>query len=672
VFNANNTGEAKMRHAKLVYPKPNVHLTHPYRHQGNHEELLRYIQARLWAGKESRDSEIPRLVKIDRKVAGWIRQSEEDKKRQAKIDSTGEPLMTKMNLPLAFIHLDDMMTFYAQTFAPNRGMFYHTGRPQEVGEANQIVTKMNNDALYSGYFREVLLGIFSLLKYNCGGFHTAWGRENGPKIVETPGGSEVQTELKWQGNRLEAIDRYNFLCDPSVHPTKLHVDGEFAATVKVRSHFWLQMKASQGAFFNCESAIGEWTDQRGIMTYYRHPPEEAMFQSGNNTGVDDGAGPNWVAILSESPSTMMGGHELTTVYIRLNPTEFGLVSGSAAERSSRSRYEVWRFTLLDNQWIIDAEYMNNIHGHLPFYLGLVHDDSMGTSQRSVGELLEGLQDFASALMNIHIAASRSAIWGTTFYDPTMVNLKKVPQGEVSAQVAIEPTGYGKEISTGIYEMRTQLDTKQTMQDVEAVMNIISQFFPTQALPSQIASIDRAVTDQVAAVQQGANRRQQKTARLIDDTVFRNVRFSMYYNIIQYQPDDEELVDFYTGQKVRLELSKLRQTNLPYIIGQGLKAIDRSAAAQMLQSVIFALIQAPQAQQGPDGSRIDILGLIDYWTSMIDIDIDMKQFRIAPPAPAQNPDGTPADPAAAAAAATGVQPATNPAEFTTPIFGSAPQ
>jgi hypothetical protein len=45
------------------------------------------------------------------------------------------------------------------------------------------------------------------------------------------------------------------------------------------------------------------------------------------------------------------------------------------------------------------------------------------------------------------------------------------------------------------------------------MGLVNQFFPTQSLPSQIASIDRAVDSQVAAVQQGANRRQQKAARL---------------------------------------------------------------------------------------------------------------------------------------------------------------
>jgi hypothetical protein len=133
---------------------------------------------------------------------------------------------------------------------------------------------------------------------------------------------------------------------------------------------------------------------------------------------------------------------------------------------------------------------------------------------------------------------------------------------------------------------------------------------------------------------------------------------MYYNIIQYQPDGEEVTDFYTGKPVEIDLKALRDTDLPFIIGQGLKAIDRQAAAGMMQQIIFALIQAPQAAQG-----VDLLGLIDYWTSMIDIDIDMKQFRLEPPAPEGGA------PAAVDPAGNPIAPATNPQSLTQPIYGS---
>jgi hypothetical protein len=34
-------------------------------------------------------------------------------------------------------------------------------------------------------------------------------------------------------------------------------------------------------------------------------------------------------------------------------------------KAARNRYEVWRITILNDERIIGADYMNNIHGYLP-------------------------------------------------------------------------------------------------------------------------------------------------------------------------------------------------------------------------------------------------------------------------------------------------------------------
>lgn len=659
MYNPNNTSLGDMEHCTVPLAKPNVHASHPFSSKQSHEKLLKYLRQRLFLGKEQRDKELGRLTRIDKNVAGWMKLSDEDKKRDAKRESDGTPVATNVSLPLNYVHLDDMMTYFAQTFAPNRGMFYQMGNPQEVDSAQQIVTIMNNHAVYSGYYREVLLGLFSLLKYNRGGYQCYWAREQGPKISKADDDTtQVDMQLSWQGNRLEAIDLYNFMCDPMIHPTKLHSDGEFAATAFLRSYYWLQNKASQGVYYNCNEALANYVGDSECK-YYRNPPVEANF------GANDanGSGTNWVSILAEMPAyAAQSGFEFVEVHIRINPTEFGLIQGDAATKATRNRLEIWRFTILNDTWIIDCSYMNNVHGHLPFYIGLLNDDLMSTAQKSVSEILQPLQDFASFLLNTHIAATRANIYGTTFFDPSIVDMNSVPSGEVAARIPIKAAGWGKDIRNAIYRHDGVLDTKQTLGDLESVMNVIGQFFPTQSLPSQIASIDRAVTNQVAAVQQGANRRQQKAARLLDDTLFRNVRFCMYYNIIQYQPDQSQITDFYTGKNITINLAELRNTDLPFIIGQGLKAIDRQAAADSLQQVIFALIQAPQAAQ-----QIDVLGLIDYWTSMIDIEIDMKQFRLQPQQPGSQ-GGSEGTAVQTDAGGNPIQPATAPAAVTQPIYG----
>lgn len=611
-----NPAGGQMRHAKVKPAKAEVHATHPYNHRDNHQALLEYLQARLLIGKQHRDNAIPRMIEADKAVSGWMALDEEDRKRKLEKIRSGKASPVSMNLPLTFVHLDDMVTYFSQTFCPSRGMFYHSGKPDEAKDAQQIVTLMNNHSIYAGWYRQVLLTLHALCRYNMGGFICNWGKDHGPKLEKNDSGQDVLTsEVKWQGNRLEAIDMYNFLYDPSVHVAALHTDGEFAAIARIRSHFWLRKAASEGKYFNVEEALA---NDNGIpaTVYYRSPPKEAMLDSSTVDGTDR----QYAQWFTEAPAyASVSGFEITEIYIRLNPTEFGLVEGNAQQRQLRNRYELWRFSILNDKYIIEATYMNNIHGFIPCFVGLINDDLMAHSQKSVGEILTPLQDFASFLVNTHMKAVRKNIWGLTVYDPSIVDLKAIPEGEVAAYVPVKSTGFGKDIRQFIWSPNNVLETKQTLSDLEGVMGLINQFFPTQSLPSQIASIDRAVDSQVAAVQQGSNRRLHKTARLLDDSLFRWIRFCCYYNIIQYQPDNSTVNDFY-GREVSIDLSTLRGTDLPFIIGQGLKAIDRQAAASSFERVLFALIQNPQAAAG-----VRLLDMIGHWVSMIDIDVDMTQF-----------------------------------------------
>jgi len=632
------------------YPAPQVHASHPFVNQKSHQKLMDYIRPRLAQGIQVRDNQVLRFAQIDKNVAGWMRLSDEDKKRKLKQASTGIPQAVLTNLPLTYIQLDDLSTYYSQTFAPGKAMFYQAGKPDEVDSASQMVMLMNNHAIYAGYYRELFQSVWSMLKYNIGGLFTGWETETGPRMQIGPTNqvTGVEDEIVWEGNKIKSLDMYNTVYDPTVPPHLVYKEGEWAARIFVRSHYWLASRALAGQYFNCSDALTN--DERfNNCRYYRHPPVEANMQD------DQSSTSNWISRLSDNADYYQTtGYEFVEMFIRLNPVEFNLVPSN--ERATRNHYEVWRITLLNDRQIIDAKWMNNIHNHIPFYFGLINDDGMGIHQKSVAEILEPLQNLASHIMNIHIQATRKKLFGLTVYDKSIVDLSKIPEGEVAGRVPAEPTAAGKNLNEAIWRDETNIDTENSMQSLDAVMKIVNQFFPTQALPSQIAGIDRAVSQQVVAVQQGANRRQQKSALLLDSTCLRPMRFSLYYNILQYQRDGAEMTDF-RGRKVTVDIENLRNTDLPFIIGMGLKAIDRQMIADRLQQIIFALIQNPQSAQ-----RVDVLALIDYWTDMQDIDVNMKQFeltneQVAANAAAANPQE-----------GTGIQPATNPTAVTEPIYG----
>jgi hypothetical protein len=639
-----------MTQPQLKLPKPSVGKEHPFLNTPNHEKLIEYVRERLLAGKEARNARLDRLCQIDKAVAGWQLLSAADRERAEATRNTGTPHAITVNLPLTYVHTDDMMTYYAQTFAPTRGMFYHSGSPEDVESSNIIVEIMNSHAIYGGYYTQILRTLQTLLRYNYGGFHCYWHNEL-PALVTV---GAIPNEPKWQGNRLDALDVYNLLIDPTVPFTNLHSHGEFGGWAEMVSHYRLQLAAARGEYYNCQEALDSG-EAYSTCTYYVKPPTQAQMDA------DESGGTDWKSILSGGNSSAAVGYELVHVYIRLVPTEFGLVAKTDA---TRQRYELWKLTILNDKHIIAATYQDNMHEQIPLYLGAINDDLMESSTKSIAEILSPLQQFASFLLNTHIAATRKQIWDLTIYDSSVVDLTQVPDGEVAARIPTRATAAGKDLRTAIWQPQKQLETKQTLSDLEGVIGIIDQFFPTQSLPSQIAGIDRAVDSQVAAVQQGANRRQQKTARLLDDSLFRLVRSCLYYNIIQFMPNGATVNNMFTGKSYTIDSATLKDTDLPYIIGQGLKALDRQAAVSMLQQIIFALIQAPAA-----AAEIDLLGLIDYWTSMMDIDVDLKARFKKQVTQAVGPDGQPtAEAPPPVEGGNQIAPATNPAALTTPIYG----
>jgi len=650
-----------IKHAQFTLPTPPRSLgsKHPFFHDGNHEKLLQYLKDRLNSDLPLRDSRVLRYAQIDRDVAAWLRMSDEDRKRAANHELNGTPQATQTSLPLTWVHLDDMMTYFIQTFAPVHGMFYHTAGPESSEVAGQLIQLMNSHAVYGSYYRQLTRAFFNILKYNVGGVTNNWAKEVGPKIVmDSSGKTATADQVVFAGNLIKAIDQYNFFYDPSVETSMLYRDGEWFAVAEMKSHYWLKRKCLEETFYNCDKIL-EGSDNRLTARYYKDPPAEAKLDQGSVTG--GAATTNWYSFMADSDAYLVNNSfELVTICIRINPNDFGLVDGSAADRAARNRYENWRFVIANDDTIIQATQLNNIHDHLPAYFGTINDDFMREATKSPAEILNPLQEFSSFLLNAHILANRKNIYGTTFYDPSGVDYDAVPEGEVGARVPLKPQAWGRDIRTMVYHDSHTLDTKQTLGDLEGMLGIIDKFFPTQAMPSQIAGIDRAVDSQVMAVQQGTTRRQQKSARIIDDIMMRPMRLGMYYNVIQYQEDGAEVADYFNESANKIDLQQLRSMNISSLIGQGLKSVDRQQIASTMQQVVFAMIQAPQV-----GERVDLLAMLDYWLSMLDVEANFKQFSL-PPAPPEGqvpPEGAPA----AAPDGTAIQPATNPQNITAPIY-----
>ena len=571
-----------------------------------HQQLMDYLMARLTAGARKRTPRLQRYARIDQMVATWQALSKEDSQRAVREDLTGRLQALPMNLPLAAAHIEDMVSFFTEVFAPIGGSFFATpGKKAQLETVKSLVSLMEQDMKQSSYYSAVTSAMNSLCKYNIGGFHVEW--ETKSRLNES------------DGNVLTHLDMYNFMYDPTVMDvSRIHRDAEWVAIPAVKNRLWLIRNAEKYGMQNLDKVLGDVrgytrssnVDLRGKAKFYKNPPGQTnMPSNGEDATVDiDDNGVNWSQYglgLTEEAFADIDGHEVITMYVWLNPDQFDLERANAtAGTTPGGLTELWKFIIVDGDWIVSAQ---RVEGgvEIPTYLTRVKQDEMNEATRSRAEHMRPFQRFVSFLLNTHVEGIRKNVWGLGVYDPTNVDISALKNGETSAWI---PAKNGnRDVRGMLAKVDTAPDTYRNVGTAGEILNLMKSIFPSQSAPAQIAGMDRAVTSQVSAVLQGSMRPMHMMVRAIDSSLMLPVRMAMYRNIAVNDPQ-------------KASLQGITPSEVAEVLGSGLGQVNREAAAEQLRTIIFALIQNPEGNE-----RYDLPGLFQLWSVLLNVGTDLSEF-----------------------------------------------
>lgn len=576
-----------------------------------HTRLLNYLLSRLSSANQNRGIRLRRYANIDRAVSTWQKLSAADAKRQAEESETGRSQAIPANLPIIASHLEDTVSFFSEVFAPQRRNFFIAPEDENPEAAQELAKKMNRDTKSRGYYAEVCKGLRALCKYNIGGVAVRW---------EEGGG---QGELSQPGNRIESIDMYNYLWDPTVKdPSRIHTDAEFAARISEKNQLWAIRAGLNGALARINKVIGvnernpsdRTNDQSKAARFFKNPPTNVGLTFDGTESGEAGKKMDWDAYGAGIGSDMgepIKGLEVIEMYCWLNPFEFDLESESAddsGEGEKKQSLNLYRFVIIDAKNICSAvkiEGTQNSDGqitvHIPHYLAFMTQDDMKEAQRSVSEMIRPFQRFSSFLMNIYMAGARKNIWGMKGVDPTMFDTSSLDQGDVAG--VLKSKVPGRDVRTGMMTLDSSTGTEQAMGMLQQVLAVMKELYPSQALPSQIAGMDRAIKSQVSAVLQGSQRRMHMMARILDSSLFGPMRLQCYRNLAA---GDGEGLNGITEEAVAT------------ILGSGLHSLNAEASAELLKEIIFAVIQNQEGMQ-----YFDVPKLFQLWSLLMNLPFDLS-------------------------------------------------
>lgn len=585
----------------------NIIITHD-----QHVALVDYVQTRLDFAKETHAAQINRFTAIDKEVAGYMVLDDDDRKRQLDNAKGYGPKVYDVNIPLAATQMDEAVTFFTTVFFPEEGPYNAVTEASKEDVAKGFSKLMNKQASFYKHFTHFAKGAYSGLKYNLGLWLVEWEETKGSVVSNAGGGIGVEVkedQTVMSGNKMEFLNPYNTLLDPSVHPTEVHEKGEFFATIEPKTAFRAQIMAQREEIFNLDLIMDVKTGQtRGDYTskYYEQMPE---IHGDSRRGGQGDTKTNWVNFLSGFTSGgTINGLEFINVYIWLPGKKFGL--------GDSDKYQIWRITFA-NMIAVRAVQMSNAHGFLPLVATVPWDDEFGQDANSFAEMLLPYQRFSSFQINVHQRASRKALYNLIIYNSKLLPLLK-DADSLGGKVPFNPNADDNDITKAIKVLSDVPDTKGTLQDIETMDGLMQKILPTDML-KQVASLERATQYQAAATVQGANRRNLKIAKTIDVQAFGIARKIQMYNILQFQQAIEIMTD--GGELVQIDPSALREQQMEFAISDGLRGLDKLILVETMKDVIALLVQNPQA-----AAEFNIADMIDYLTTLIGDHTSFKQFR----------------------------------------------
>ncbi len=573
-----------------------------------HTQLVKYLKARLTFAKVQQ--EIERYKSIDREVAGYMVLDADDKLRKLDNDKGYGPKVYDVNLPLTATQMDEAVTFFTTVFFPEEGPYNAVTTKDKQETAKGFSALMNQHSAYFKHFQHFAKGAYDGLKYNQGMWLIEWEEEKGTIVGNDDAGllNIQDDQLVMQGNKMERLDIYNTLLDPSVPPTELHKRGEFFAIVEAITIFQSRRMAERGEIFNLSALFdSEGNNVSGSGQFETTYFEKHPILHGDNAHTDDNRKIDWFAFLSGTQSTeLMRALEFVTIYIWLPSKRLNL--------NQSDKYQIWRIVLADNHVVVSAELMTNAHGYLPFIAIEPWDD--GLNSTSYGEMLLPYQRFASFQMNIHQRASRKALYNLTIYNERI--LPQLKDADVLGGKVPFTGPPDLDVRKLLAQFSDVPDTSNTLTDIQNMDVLMQKILPTDIL-KQVAGLERATQYQAAATVQGANRRNLKIAKLIDSQAFSVGRKLQMYNILQFQQAIEIITP--EGDVAEIDPSELRDAKFEFAISDSLRGMDKLILIETMKDVLNVLIQNPQAAQ-----TFDVAEIVNYITTLIGDHTSFAQFK----------------------------------------------
>lgn len=550
-----------------------------------HKAVLEKLDAMLKFSSDEMDKHKSRWRFMEQKVQAYVMGQDYDQlmDRISSQSPKGRTVITapdpiQIIVPYTYATLHAAATYMGSVLIGRKPVFPLSGSRGSTAETTRYMEQALQYNIDASLGMEVLWQqIWDSLLYSFGAVRIRWEEKSG-KTMKFAGGQRVFEEgLIYSGNKLDAIDPYNFYPDPRTPLHKCNQLGDFMFRRERVSLTVLKDMEKAGHYKWVKEAVenvSEWTRE----------------STGDNNTSARRDRIQLGGTLKLSAKNVAGFGDIYEGTVRLVPKDWDLGESETSE--------LWQFAWIKNKQIIQAEPLGMMHDYHPFAVGEPTSLGYDFMSLSQAEMITVFQDILSWLVSSRMENVRAAIANTFIADPARVEVNDIRSSTIGRVIRMKQAAMGLPIQQAIQQLIVQDVTGGHLADIQTMRTMADSVTGVNdnLRGIQTAGGRRSATEARMSMQAGASRLSQLAVRLSSQSYW-PMTTQMISNIQQYMPDEMwiEVSGDVENSTVNLTPDML-VGSFNYQISDGTLPLDKGALLEQWKEILFGIAQDPELRQ----------------------------------------------------------------------------
>jgi len=414
-----------------------------------HKELKGKILTRARESRNEMSKRFSSWNEVDKVLTTYI--PLKDKEEALKKKDTTKPV--SIVFPYTYAMLEGLLTYLSMAFFQDPMFQYEGVGPEDVQGTMLLELLIRLHCIKT----KVPLAVHTILRnslaYGIGPGAPGWKKTYGLKPIQSKIitldtlGNEIEDKkinyinsMIFEGNKLDAIDPYMYLPDPSVSAHDVQ-SGEFVGWI-VRDNLMSMLSeevTSDGEIFNVKYLKAIRNKKSSLSTDQSDRNIKYGGQDPRNT-------------------TVSSTNHVDTIYMYVNliPNEWKLGPSEYPEK--------WLFALSSDEVITSASKVDHAHGMFPVSTAAPEFDGFSPTPIGRLEILYGLQHTLNFLFNSHIANVRKSVNDMFVVDPYLININDMKDPEPGKLIRLRRPAWGRGVDKVVQQLSVADITRNNIAD----------------------------------------------------------------------------------------------------------------------------------------------------------------------------------------------------------------